>query len=1348
MLRLLCCRGLVFFLLWLPCQPLRAQSEFSIDLLDVKKGLLSNFVTKTVSDDKQFKYFATEAGISRYDGYAFKHYRPTGDGEGLATENIETLFASKSGFLWIGTKTGGLNRLNLKTQNIESWNDVFVKFTARPLRVVSLAQDLRGNLWVGTWNMGCFKVDVAARKVVEYFPSASTIFNIICDRAGAIWFTDAKDLCVYKNESGTLQRYAQSFYLYNICEDTARNRIWFSGNSARVVNLAYFDKILGLATRVPVNFEASFVASMAIDHNMRIWLGSWGDGLFISDPSVSSFQKVNTTEFAGFPPNTNHKAITNIYIDTVGIAWLSTSYGGVLVLYPNKGFKFIANNLAAPQKDYNVLSISSHPKNGMLVGSISQGLFELGAPQQPIFKQNTLLAAKRIKQIYKSDALLFASANEGLFVFRKGLGSTPAHYFPTEKVTSVWVSTNKLLWVGTQDNGLHCMPFDGVADTAHITSYNEFAKGRFQIFNNRINKIIEDKKGNLWVATHAGVNWWDSVSGKFITHKALFGNQFPAIIINDMLLAGKYMYLATPNGLFKIAVEAAGNATPKLQVMEHYSEAGALVNQFICALEADKSGNIWFSSITGISKLNTHSGLLHHFGKQEGVQVKAFHIASSYTDGSGTMYFGGDNGLVFFNPESVVASYGTPKLVITGISINNQPIEVDAQAKKNAILLQAIQYTKRISLGYKSTDIAVQFSVNDFLGTDNVSYAYKLQPNDADWIVLNKKNELSFTGLPAGSYKLSIRANRNSQGWGEPTEVLLRIAYPPWLAWYAWLCYALLCVGCFIVIRRFRLRQRKLQTELQRVQFEKEKEHEINEAKINFFTNISHEFRTPLTLILSPSTELLDSADMPQGQLKKIGLIKSNAQKLLRLVNQLLDFKKSEQGLLALRTAPENINALLAKLVADFEPAARAKNIALALESSVEELHIELDKVQMEMAINNLLSNAIKFTPAQGKVVVALKAGTNEVTVHVRDNGIGIEPAHLEKIFNRFYQVPDAGGPMGGSGIGLAFAKNIVELHQGRLVVSSQPRLGTQFSITLPIQQNARPTPTATPALAQPAYETLNRLPHTLVPTTPAKRPTLLLIDDNEDIRLYLAQLLGGEFDIAEADNGSSGLKMATETCPDLIISDIMMPQMNGIDLCGELKNNMATSHIPIILLTARSSEDYEMSGLKTGADDYIVKPFNPLIVQMRVKNILDNRKKLAAFYLKKIRFEPESDGVVAENLDEIFLKKATDLVNANLQNEDLGIEMMVDRLFMSQSTLFRKIKSLTGLSITGFIRALRIKKSAQLILQTNIKMSDVAFEVGFNDYKYFKKSFQQQFGCLPSEYRQKHAADFPNEAS
>ncbi|HSF45080.1 MAG TPA: ATP-binding protein, partial [Chitinophagaceae bacterium] len=1095
-----------------------AQEEFSIDRLDVQKGLLSNFVTKTISDDKQFKYFATEAGISRFDGYGFKHYRPMPGINGLVNENIETLFSSKSGFVWIGTKTGGLSRLDVKTQALENWNDVFSGFTSKPLRIVSLTEDKTGHIWVGSFNMGCFRLDTKTRKIVEHFPSGSTIYNMICDTNGTVWFTDAKTLCAYNSQENALKRFPLSFYVYNICEDTARKRIWAVGNNSAKVGLGFLDQLNHAFTAVPLDLEARFLSSIAIDQKMRIWLGSWGNGLFVSDPSVSKFQKVSTSGFTDLISSTNRNAITNIYIDQNGIAWLSTSYGGVLILYPNKGFRNVANNQKQEMRDYNVTAMNSTAGNQLLSGSISLGLYNVGSPREPGFSRNELLPPSRVNQIYEAASKYFIATNEGLYIFSQGLQRAPERYFPGEKITSVLLTAKQELWAGTQQHGLLKMKFDGKPDTAAATSFNESTTATGQIENDRINKIIQDVQGNLWIATHSGINFWDAQKQQLVSHKKLFADKLPGIIVHDLLVSNQLMYLATPNGLFKIQIEGRG-AAPNLKVLEHYNEGRALVNQFICSVQEDRNGNIWFSSTTGISKLNNLTGVVHHFGKQDGVQINAFHITSSHRDSTGVLYFGGDNGFVFFNPEAVIATYQNPTLIVTGLNINNKPLEVELQGTDKKILTQAIQYTNSVSLDYANNDIAVQFAANDYLGTENISYAYKLDPLDKDWIILGKKNEVSFTGLKPGNYDLSIRANRNNQGWGEPTVMSLRIAYPPWLAWYAWVLYTLGALAILFVIRKTRLRQEKLKIELQRVQFEKEKEHEINEAKINFFTNISHEFRTPLTLILSPCTELLSRNDLNSPDLQKISLVKSNAQKLLRLINQLLDFRKSEHGLLSLRTRSEDIKLLVQGLLNDFAPAALAKKIEMKLEADGQEIIVDIDKAQMEMAINNLISNAIKFTPVNGKVWVRIKSDGQLLNLEVCDNGIGIEPIHQEKIFNRFYQVSSSDMQQGGSGIGLAFAKNIVELHNGTISVSSAPGKGTVFTISIPL---IRATEKSS-VLSDDDMEHDEEMPGAVTLSATAgmqsNKQSVLVVDDNEDIRQYLAGLLKDEFEVLEAEN-------------------------------------------------------------------------------------------------------------------------------------------------------------------------------------------------------------------------------------
>ncbi|HEX8060218.1 MAG TPA: response regulator, partial [Cyclobacteriaceae bacterium] len=529
-------------------------------------------------------------------------------------------------------------------------------------------------------------------------------------------------------------------------------------------------------------------------------------------------------------------------------------------------------------------------------------------------------------------------------------------------------------------------------------------------------------------------------------------------------------------------------------------------------------------------------------------------------------------------------------------------------------------------------------------------------------------------------------------------------------------------------------------------EIEKEKEHDLNEAKITFFTNISHEFRTPLTLILSPVTEILSDLKIESGIREKVGLVEKNAKRLLDLINQLLDFRKSEHGLLKLNVTHADFISFANEVYLSFKEVARHKNISYEFHSDIDEALLLFDRDKMEIVICNLISNAFKYSRSGGEIKLNISLKDKCLNLDVIDNGIGLSPEDATKVFDRFYQVQSSQtAKMVGSGIGLAFTKNIMELHHGSISVQSVPGTETCFTIQLLLDNqylHAQELP-AKASIDTPSDDYADELDRSWATTgsleidNSNRKETVLVVDDNEDIRKYISSLLREEYKVVEADNGVTALSIAKYELPDIIVSDIMMPEMDGITFCQEIKSHIATSHIPVILLTARTSVVYEVSGLEMGADDYVTKPFNPVILKTRIHNILENRKKLRNYFHNRIRFEPvEREISEGNNIDEAFIEKAIKLVNDNLGNDAFGVDVLVSELCMSQSTLYRKIKSLTGLSLTGFIRSIRLKKAAQLILSDNVKLSQVAFEVGFNDYKHFRTSFQQQFGCLPSDYK------------
>jgi signal transduction histidine kinase/ligand-binding sensor domain-containing protein/DNA-binding response OmpR family regulator len=1315
--------------------------EFVIKQISVEEGLISNYVSKTISDADNLKYFATEGGISRYDGYSFKTYRPGTAYPQLLNENIETLFKDKDNNIWIGTKSGGLSMLDVSRDRITNFNAIFKIKSESQLRVMSLNQDARGYIWVGTWNNGVFVIDPLGRKVIDHFTFRTPILSIIKDRAAHIWFVAGYELIKASQAQYQLTRIRLPYVMNSLVEDTYRGKIWMVGNTDIKVRLLSVDMVDQRIEDHATSLQAKFVKSITIDRKQRIWLGSWGDGLFISDPAVSHFQHINTNPDGSNFADVNNSTILDIEIDENEIAWLGTAHGGVLMLYPNKGFHFLTHDPTQGTHDHNAIAIYKSTDNHLFLGTLAEGLSV--KKKGTVFSSVASIPKTRINVIEETGKFLFIGTNKGLIVIRDRNFNQPLYKFPNEKITTVCLDRNHNLWIGTQQTGLKVSNIDTDPNLEQVQLYSDSGKGRYYLENNRINKIIEDKTGNIWLATYSGINRYQKDNQSFIGHKELISSKLPSVIINDLYLKGETMYLATPAGLIDLRQKAG-----KLTLKAIYDTQSGLINDFICAIEEDNNGNIWISSTTSLTRFDPFKKTFLNYDRASGLRVKSFHIGSSFKDQEGNIYFGGSNGLVQFNPNLLSEHTDAPHIVFTDIIVNNTNLNVGDNVGGRVLLHKDINYTEKLELGYKQNHLTLLFAANDFLGTDNVLYQYRMPGFQDEWINTRGRNEISFTGLNPGDYEVQIRASRDRQNWSEIRSLRIDVDVPPWATWYAYTLYALLLIGIGILINYVSKRQARLEAKLRIAEIEKEKEHDLNEAKISFFTNISHEFRTPLTLILSPVTEMLSDLKIKADIRNKMILVENNAKRLLNLINQLLDFRKSEYGLLQLNVERSEFVSFAEEVYLSFKDIARTKGITYKFETERDRALLVFDRDKMEIVLCNLISNAFKYSRPAGVISVRLYLDETYLNIEVHDNGIGLSPDDATKVFDRFYQVlSSATAKMVGSGIGLAFTKTIIDLHHGNIFVKSIPGKETCFTAQLlldnPYLQSVKKTP---------AEEVLEELPldyqeelHTdlLLQQNSfdlddnIKKESVLIVDDNEDIRKYLNSLLQDDFRVLEAENGLVGLQIAKNELPDLIISDIMMPEMDGITFCQEIKSQIATSHIPIILLTARTSVVYEVNGLETGADDYVTKPFNPVVMKTRINNILENRRKLRSYFLNRVRFEPDKQTInEGNNMDEAFVEKAIKLVNDNISNESFGVDMLTQELYMSQSTLYRKIKSLTGLSITGFIRSVRLKKAAQLILNDNVKLSQVAYEVGFNDYKYFRLSFQQQFGCLPSDYK------------
>ena len=806
------------------------------------------------------------------------------------------------------------------------------------------------------------------------------------------------------------------------------------------------------------------------------------------------------------------------------------------------------------------------------------------------------------------------------------------------------------------------------------------------------------------------------------------------------------MWLATANGVFKLDYQKNIDNSYKLSLVETLDLNNGLDNEFINSIvkvenNTSELGSYWFSSMIKVVNYNEKSGGLIEYGGMDGIDVQMFNLGASFQHNDDKIYFGASNDLIELDLKKISKDKNDGKVIFTHLKINQSKIYPNQEYNDRIVLNKNLSYLNEITLTDKERSFSVGFVNNDF--NERNKFAYKLIGYQDQWINLGHVKEIDFTGLSSslfsdGKYKLIVASSLDNVNWENSSELLINIKPSPFLSFPALMIYILTLILLFYLIIRIYSNGLKLKSSLINSEKDKKREMDFAESKLGFFTNISHEFRTPLTLIISPIQEILNSTDLKANVSNKLTTVEKNANKLLNLINELLDFRKADHGLLKIKVAYGNFKNFSHEIFLLFNELAKSKNIEYEFICNEDEINLPFDRNKIEIVISNLISNALKFTPSGGKITVMVSSANGYCNCSVRDTGIGIPVKDVDKIFDEFYMVKSKlKNQTPGTGIGLFLSKKIIELHHGSINVLSDYGDGSEFIFSISMDaNNYREVDLNFKKSEDLSVYHLEKNTNSINNVSIESRETILVIDDNKDIRTYLNSLLSDNYEIIEAENGEVGLKLALSKIPDLIISDIMMPVMDGIELCSKLKKELSTSHIPIILLTARNSTLFEVSGFESGADDYITKPFKANILKARVTSLLDNRNNTRKHLLNKVRFEPVIDPNSNDDVEIGFIEKAIVLVEENIQNPNFGIDKMTDYFCMSQSTLYRKIKSLTGLSLTAFIRSVRLKKAAYLISTTDTKLTYVCYEVGFNDYKYFRTSFKQQFGCLPSKYK------------
>lgn len=1350
-------------------------AQLSFDHLSISNGLSQSTVLSICKDSRGYMWFGTHDCLNRYDGKGVKVYKT--DPNNLASisseDYITALKEDRQKNLWIGTQNG-LNRYIPEKDAFER-----IIFNSKDpnsisdYRVLSILSDSKGRVWFGT-NMGLNMIEnPSSRKFKKFFEkdglAGNSVYAVFEDSKSNIWVGTSTGLSLMVFKDGKCQ--ISSFYhqptnlksisgnsIKAIAEDR-KGRIWV-GTETQGLNLFVPESRSFIRFKYnilnPNGLSNDFVRKIMLGKNGNLWVATM-NGLNILDPETYHFTVYKHDADDGKSLSDN--SIKDIYEDDQGSVWIGTMFGGVSVTHrdaiPFTVFKYskYRNSISS-----DIISVIEADNEGNLwIGTEGHGLNYYNV-KTGLFKKyinnpfdSGSISNNTIKAIFKDSKgrIWIGLYQGGLELFIPSTGKFK-HYPPDPNnpnalnngyVNSITEDSQGRLLIGTSSKGLNI--FDHNKQTfSHISDLP--GKG-LRLSNAYIRFVYQDSKKNLWVGTLNGLNLL-----------SLNAKQFKMFFKND-----KYRDSLQSNRINCITEDKQGNIwigsmrgglslyLPKTSSFITYSMVNGLASNNIIGILEDNDGNLWLSTDRGLTKFNVKRKSFKNYSTNDGLPANEFNYNSAYRDKNGKLYFGSYNGLVVFTPRDIKEDTAVPKVVFSGLKLFNKPVEIDGPDR---LLKEDISFTKSITFSANQNIFTIDFSALNYIQPQRNKYAYKLENFEKGWNYVDIPSA-TYTNLPAGNYKLLVKTSNNDGLWSKtPTQLNIIVLPPFWRTWWAYLFYIIAGSALFYFILRFTRRQQRLESELYYHHLNNDRQHELYQMKLDFFTRISHEIRTPLTLIFAPLEKLIKlTIDNYEVNNQLLG-VKRNTDRLLRLISELLDFRKIETGNTKLQVSGNNLVAFCRTIYTAYQSLAELKKIDYSFNCTEEEIFAYFDVVQMEKVFYNILSNAFKFTPDGGKISFSLFKENEQVKMVIADTGIGIPAEVQDIIFTNFYQVKlNETTKKEGWGIGLALVKNIVNLHKGNISVSSVPATGnnngdTRLTVTLLLGKVHFKTEELLPdhVVIQPETNLLevpvSNKNEPLIVSGVEKKYTIQIVEDNNELRDFIVQSLQNTYQILESVNGLEGWETAIEHVPDIIISDVTMPKLNGLELCVRLKAEERTNHIPVIMLTAMASDVHLVGGLEAGADVYITKPFSVQVLELSIQNLLQRRESLKEKYIRQMMLTPRKLDTVSP--DEIFLNKLMLLIEEKMENPDFNVGKLVVDIGMSQTVLYKKIKALTNLSITDFIKSQRLKRAAQLLSENKLNIAEIAYTVGFNDRKYFSKEFRRQFGVSPSEYDKK--IDYP----
>lgn len=1360
-------RGLVFVSLLLVCFCGICQvKDFPFARLDIQDGLSDNHVNAVFKDSRGYLWFGTRSGLNRYDGYSFKVFRHDDvDPASLTDGNVQRIFEGPEDKLYIATVTGGINIYDPLTERFVPGTDTFLQ--ARHLSRYGLVRIVHGKddrYYFIYSDSGIYRYD-PGKGGVRVRPirggggaSGSGIADAALDSSGRLWVTYDNRLLEQIDLAGSrvvlstdiLQRKAPVVpYGFRVFPD-GRNKIWLflpgclSGLwefDPHKEELAHFSQDSGKA-----RLSSNIVSDITEDDEGLIWVATDQGGLDLLDQTKLTVRNLqHSDEERSIAENT----ITTLYKDNTGTIWLGTFKKGISY-YQHNMLRFPlykrqpGQPASLPYDDVNCFAEDG--KRNIWIGTNGGGLIYFDRTKNMFARwrhetsnPNSLSSDVVVTLAVGRDGRLWIGTYQGgldcydgrKFVHYKHKDADPSS-LSDDRVYALREDARDDLWVGTMMGGLDRL------DKASGKFFHNNVSVPYSIHSNYISSLAQDSAGNLWIGTAFGINVLVRSTGKYMYFTSENARLSDNIVYRMTCDHRGNMWVATRQGL---SVMAPGKDTFQVFQMKDGLPSNTILN-----ILEDHDHNLWVSSSGGISKIAVleEGGRFRikcmNFDEYDGLQGREFNENAALRTGEGELLFGGANGFNLFKPELIGRDEHLPPVVLTGLQLYNKEIPLPASLLKDGKLV----------LSYDENNFTLEFAALGYINARKNRYRYQLSGFDKDWNLTDGRNRrATYTNIDPGEYDFRVVASNSDGVWNDKGITIRVVVKPPfWKTGFAYFVYVLIILSTLYVGRVRIIRRAKARFALAQERGEALRVHELDRMKIKFFTNLSHEFRTPLSLILSPVDRLIRTLDDP-GRRQLAMTIERNAKRLLHLVNQLLDLRKMEVNELKLNMHRGDVAAFIKGTVDSFTDLAEERGITFSYETQLEHLPALFDKDKIERILFNLLSNAFKFTSTGGSVDVRLAAVERDekgvlLELKVKDTGIGISAALQGKIFESFFQGESPGHMRNqGTGIGLAITKEFVEMHGGTIRVESIPDKGSCFTVLLPVIV----LPDASLEYVTPssgrgeegdiAVKAGEGMDNPLRPAADGERRfKILLVEDDDDFRFYLKDNLASLFIILEAANGKEGWQKALSGQPDLVVSDINMPLMDGLELSRKIKGDERVRHIPVILLTALSSEQDQLRALGMGVNDYISKPFNVEILISRIRNLLEFRGTIEETFKKRIHIEPGDIEVEPAQTEEDFIRQAVEMLEKNIANADFSVDEWSRELGLSRTTLYKKVLSATGSTPIGFIRSFRMKRAAQLLEKTQHNVAEVAYMVGFNNPKYFARYFKEIYGKLPSLYQ------------